>query len=150
MSIFVVARLAGRIGSNVTPYAVLLTGTATFFVYWAFSGMEVSFVGVCTAWVALVYADYLAGKRDRKIEIAGATLCCLLVRPEMGFVLCTLLAGLMGVLWLRRRRGHLELDLFKVILGRIAFLALLVIGLSVAVQPPGWAISIARFRNRCE
>lgn len=133
LSLVMVARLAGRIGSNVVPYAVLLAGTATYLLYWSYSGMEASFVGVCTAWLTTVYADYLAGKRSRKFEIAAATLSSILIRPEMGFVLVTLLVGLLGVLWARRRKELIEGAAFKVLAQRVGLLALLVIGLSVGV-----------------
>jgi hypothetical protein len=133
LAVVVASRLAARLDRRMHGYAALLTATATYLIYGSVSGMETSLVGVCTAWLAVTYSDYLTGLRARKLEILAATLCCVLVRPELGAVLCVLLAGLMGVLWVRRRRGLLEADAFAGLTTRIGLLALVVVGISIGL-----------------
>src|SRR5205823_6356386 len=96
LAILVASRLAARISGRVQIWAVLFTATACYLVYWSLSGMETTLAAACIAWLALVYSDFISGAYTRRFELVGATLCVLLVRPEMGAVLGLMLGLLIG------------------------------------------------------
>lgn len=131
-------RLAARLDQRIPPYALFLMASATYLLYWSFTGMETSFVGACTAWLALAYSDYLSGVRNRRFEIVAATICCELIRPEMGAVLFVLLIGLAGALWIRRKRSFLTAEDFKAHLIRLGFLGLVVVGAILGFAAARW------------
>jgi hypothetical protein len=133
LAILVAARLAARVNARVPAYAAILAATAMYLVYWSFSGMETSLAAACTAWLALTYSDFVSGACARKFEVVTATLCCLLVRPEMGAVLGLMLGILVGTIWLRHRRGLLRSTAFANAARRIGSLCMLVVGLSIAI-----------------
>src|SRR5579871_392892 len=128
LAVVLASRLATRMNRRISPYAVLFTASAAYLMYWSFSGMETSFVGVCTVWLALAYSDYLSGMRARIFEVLAATLCCALVRPEMSAVLGVLVVGIAAALWIRRQRGLQEAEEFKGVAGRIGILLLVALG----------------------
>jgi hypothetical protein len=133
LTIVLSARLAARLDRRVSKIAVLLIATATYLIYWSFSGMETSLVAVCTVWLAMAYSDYLAGTSKRKLEVLAATLCCVLVRPEMGFVLGAFLVLLCCALWARRSKWLLDPHYYALLLTRASFLGLMIFGATAGI-----------------
>lgn len=119
VTLWLVHRLAVRLGVDRPAYAPLLTALLGYFVYWSFSGMETSLAA------ALVVASVLAvhrwleeGGRRRALVAGGAVCAYVAVRPESGLVLA---AALVGYMLVRRLSGGAAPDrLFRREVGALA------------------------------
>jgi hypothetical protein len=92
---------AYRLHKRAALLAVWLTGTSSFFVYWAFGGLETTVAAAVVLWWLLACSMYLASSDDTNgwdiVNLGASSLALAAVRPEMPIVIGCVLIGITAI-----------------------------------------------------
>jgi hypothetical protein len=111
-AVWATASLGYRVSSTVGRFSPAVVATCTYFVYWSFGGMETSLAAMSGVLLLIALSQVLdeRGGPVSPVKLtlaAAASLVFVSSRPEGGLVLAATLAGLAGVLVLRRRQREI-------------------------------------------